>query len=300
MEVNNQELVSVVIPTYNRGKIIKRCIDSVLKQTYQKFELLIVDDGSTDNTREVIEQYADDRIQYYYQQNGGAQVARNNGLHHAVGKYISFLDSDDYWLPTFLEKMVSCFDKHDVGCVYCQSGIYKDGELTYAHYDTLTGNIYAKALKQGYITSPTFMLIKRKCFDTIGDWDVKLIASQDDDICFRLSKYYEFFLIDEILAVYTVDGENKIMGSSLRVAKGFYFLWQKYESEVIQYCGKKVIGRHYWDCYKMFKKCENIEFANKAKKKARQYLSYLRICQYEFSILFNRILRHLSMKITTN
>ena len=99
-------LVTVVIPTYNRANIIINTIKSVLSQTYQNFEILVIDDGSTDNTKEVVLGISDNRIKYFYQENAGAQAARNAGLRNAKGKFISFLDCADEWFPSFIEK---CF-----------------------------------------------------------------------------------------------------------------------------------------------------------------------------------------------
>lgn len=96
---------SVIIPTYNRAHLIPAAIESVLKQTFSHFELLIVDDGSTDHTKQVVAQYADSRIRYIFQQNAERCAARNNGINNAKGLYICFLDSDDYYLPNRLEML---------------------------------------------------------------------------------------------------------------------------------------------------------------------------------------------------
>lgn len=105
--------VSVIIPTYNRAKYISRAIDSVLAQTYKDWELIIVDDGSTDNTREVVEPYLKDkRIKYVWKQNGGVSSARNKGLDIATGEFVAFLDSDDFYMPEKLEKSLKVFTEY--------------------------------------------------------------------------------------------------------------------------------------------------------------------------------------------
>ncbi|MFC2061440.1 glycosyltransferase family 2 protein [Elusimicrobiota bacterium] len=114
--------VTVIIPTYNRGYIISETIDSVLNQKYQDFEIIIVDDGSTDNTRTIIEEYIrknPDKIRYYYQKKKGGPAARNIGIKKARGKYIANLDSDDISLPDRLEKEIVVLNKHpEIGLVY--------------------------------------------------------------------------------------------------------------------------------------------------------------------------------------
>lgn len=114
--------VSVIIPTYNRGDLIARSIDSVLDQTYEDYELLVVDDGSTDHTQSVVEQYSDDRITYIaHSTNQGASAARNTGIEHAEGEYLAFLDSDDVWAPRKLDKQVTELDERppEWVAVYC-------------------------------------------------------------------------------------------------------------------------------------------------------------------------------------
>ena len=98
-------LISIIIPTYNRAKFLPRAIESVINQTFKDWELIIVDDGSTDKTSNVVKQYQDNRIRYIYQENSERSAARNNGIKHAKGKYICFLDSDDYYLSSHLEKL---------------------------------------------------------------------------------------------------------------------------------------------------------------------------------------------------
>ena len=104
-------LVSIIIPTYNREKIIGRAIDSVFAQTWQNFEIIVLDDGSQDNTKAVVEAYGP-KVKYFYQGNKGIAGARNGGMRHAGGDYLAFLDSDDYWLPAKLEKQMALFGEH--------------------------------------------------------------------------------------------------------------------------------------------------------------------------------------------
>ena len=103
--------VSVIIPTYNRSSVLSRAIDSVLRQSDRDFELIVVDDGSTDNTKNLIEQYSD-QITYIYQDNEGVSAARNLGLKHATGEWVAFLDSDDEWKKKKLEKQIAFIEKN--------------------------------------------------------------------------------------------------------------------------------------------------------------------------------------------
>ncbi len=113
------ELVSIITPCYNGAKYIGETIQSVLSQTYSNWEMIIVDDGSKDNSDEVIKSFSDPRIHYIYQDNAGSAAARNNGIRRANGQYIALLDADDLWLPEFLEKQIAFMKEKNAVCVAC-------------------------------------------------------------------------------------------------------------------------------------------------------------------------------------
>lgn len=250
-----KDLVSVVIPTYQREKPIRKTIESVLNQTYQNFEIIVVDDGSKDKTKDVVLSYSDARIKYFYQENSGSQVARNKGLKEAIGEYISFLDCADEWYPHFLEKCLLLLKKDESDCVYVYTGIdTENGKIIPRELATLSGFIYKEGLEQGYITSPSALMVRKSCFDKIGYWDEALVASQDDDICFRLAKYYKFSLIPEILTYMCPKDAVSITSVSSRVADGWWALWQKYKNEVIENCGKQTLIKHYHSCFERYKR----------------------------------------------
>ena len=119
MKENNKEMISIVVPAYNAVNVIGLCIDSILKSTYKDFELVIVNDGSKDNTLEILQEYAkkDQRIRVIDRENGGQSEARNTGLRASKGKYVMFIDSDDYLDPDYLEKMHECLIKNDADVV---------------------------------------------------------------------------------------------------------------------------------------------------------------------------------------
>ena len=114
-------LVSIITPCYNGAKYITETIESVLGQTYQEWEMFIIDDGSKDNSAEIIKVYKekDNRITYIYQENAGSAAARNNGIKHANGQYIALLDADDLWEPEFLEKQIIFMKEKEARCVFC-------------------------------------------------------------------------------------------------------------------------------------------------------------------------------------
>lgn len=209
---NEKPKVSVIIPTYNRANLISRAIQSVLNQTYQDFEIIVVDDASRDDTKIVVNNFNDDRIIYIrHEINKGGGASRNTGIKMAQGDYIGLLDDDDEWLPEKLEKQVIKFQdsSEEVGLIY--SGFYyileKNDTVMYEVYPTLSGNVYVELLKGCILGSPT-PLIKKSSFEKAGFFDEELPGCQDWDMWIRISKYYEFDYVPEILAKHRVHGKQ--------------------------------------------------------------------------------------------
>jgi glycosyltransferase involved in cell wall biosynthesis len=203
-------LVSVVIPTYNRATLLYRSVNSILIQTIKDFELIIVDDGSTDNTGRVVKSFNDKRIRYIcYNENKGACAARNIGIKNSRGKFIAFQDSDDEWLPEKLQKQLDCFNKTpEIGVAYCTFWKIKGDKQIIApsNKENINGNIFYQILKEQFITTQS-ILVKRECFSKAGYFDESLPRLQDWELLIRLSKYYDFAFVDEPLlrTYYSVD-----------------------------------------------------------------------------------------------
>jgi glycosyltransferase involved in cell wall biosynthesis len=214
------EMVSVIIPTYNRANVVARAIESVLEQTYPYFELIIVDDGSTDDTKQVVESFQDERIRYIVMpENGGASAARNEGIRQAKYDYIAFQDSDDYWLPEKLEeqmyKMTQASEK--TGLVYCRMrGKGIDGEMLVCPEESvplksLEGDMLPLLMRENVIGAPT-MLFRRKCLEQLGGFDENLRCIEDWELVLRVAERWEIGLADEILVEIT-RSENSVSGN---------------------------------------------------------------------------------------
>lgn len=205
MDAPSDPTVSVVLPTYNRAHTVRRAIDSVLSQSYEDFELIVVDDGSTDDTVAVVNSVSDDRVQYLrFPENRGANVARNAGIREADGEYIAFQDSDDTWRPKKLELQVAAFDQApaSVGVVYTAYYRVDDGDRQYGPRgkETLAGDIHEELLKgNGWFIPTAVTAVRRTCFDAVGLFDERLQRLQDWEMWLRLSKQYEFEFVDEPL-----------------------------------------------------------------------------------------------------
>ncbi len=201
----NMPTVSVIIPTYNRAHVLGRSIQSVLNQTFQDFELIIVDDGSTDDTESLLNRFSSKKIKYVrHQGNRGRSVTRNTGIRLAKGDYIAFLDDDDEWMPEKLDKQMKIIGTAppEVGVVFTKFKQY-DRFGNYVPQRKLPkkeGNIFKQLLGEYFIGLQT-ILVKKECFDKAGLFSERILYAQDWDLLLRISQHYQFLYIDEPLAI---------------------------------------------------------------------------------------------------
>lgn len=200
--MNVKPLISVVIPTYNYGKFIQICIDSVLGQTYRKFEIIVVDDGSTDETPNVLKKYGT-KITTVRTKNFGACISRNIGLNLARGKYVSFLDSDDYWKPEFLEKLFLCAQSLDVDLVYCDMFLIdentKKKELVKSVRKVDSEWFHNNPGSTPF--SPSTALIRRELLARTSGWNTSLKSPAEDfDFFRRCAKHGVLVHVEDTLA----------------------------------------------------------------------------------------------------
>lgn len=205
--------VSVIIPTYNRAAFIEKTVQSVLDQTYKDFEIIVVDDGSTDNTKDVLEQFGA-KIKLLEQKNSERAVARNNGVKNSSGEYIAFLDSDDLWFPDKLKKQVEVLDnKQDVILVYGQclrinsnTEKIKNAKRQREGY---SGFIFENLLMRNLVVSPT-PLIRRDYFEETTGFTTKYIPYEDWEYWLRFSLLGKFHFIKDPLAYYRIHPEQSV------------------------------------------------------------------------------------------
>jgi glycosyltransferase involved in cell wall biosynthesis len=207
------ELVSTVIPTYNYGRFLGRAIDSVLGQSYRPIECIVVDDGSTDNTAEVLSGYRD-RVRIIRQRNRGLSAARNAGIRAAHGQYIALLDADDWWHPEKTARQVSLLQKdRHLGCVGCgRRHVSADGQTfedfvglrsTGDHRETFRGI----ALRQFWVGgSGSGAMIRRSALDAVGGFDESLKAAEDWDLWLRLAAATRVDNVPEVLSFISLHG----------------------------------------------------------------------------------------------
>ena len=230
-------LVSVIIPTYNRKNLLDISINSVLNQTYQNFEIIIVDDNSNDGTDDYIKKINHDKIQYIKNKESMyAPTSRNIGILHSKGDLISFLDDDDEWYPDKLEKQVKLFQDSDVGLVY--GGIdlfFEDYSLSYPTSPELKGDIYKNMLIKNYIGATPSVIVRRDALNNVCSkeneyFDPSFPARQDYDLWVRITEKYKVDFIQEpVLKQYYRNSINRISSNVDNHIKAHYLLDQKYK-----------------------------------------------------------------------
>jgi len=183
-------LISVILPTYNRAHVLQRSIQSVLVQSYTNFELIVIDDGSTDNTRAIVDSFQDIRIHYLYQQNKERSAARNAGIEVSRGKYLSFIDSDDEYLPNKLDIQVKAIERKGAGMV--MSGLQEsDSHGCIMHTSSpWVGHPSSSYKLEEWLLSPPVSfctaLIEKQWIEAVGGFDQDLNSSEDVDLWFRM------------------------------------------------------------------------------------------------------------------
>lgn len=206
--------ISVIIPTYNRAHLIGESIASVLAQTYTDFELIVVDDGSTDDTEQQVRGFTDPRIIYIKQENKGRSHARNCALDLARGRYIAFLDSDDLFLPDKLALQVAYLDSNlHVGMVYTSAYCidYSGNALNERYIASVSGKIYKSIafFRPVTITLPTVMA-RRELFAEVGGFDVKMHRFEDTDMWRRISKVTHIAALPEFTCKLRTHTDNSL------------------------------------------------------------------------------------------
>lgn len=225
--------VSVVIPAHNYGRLIGETLRSVLSQTFVDLEAIVVDDGSTDNTKDIVRGINDSRIRYIYQENQGLAAARNTGIKAGSGEYLAFVDADDLWMPEKLDRQLSVLcDRADVGLVYGSYMVIDEngkvlvtrnaGEVPYP----LLPSLVRTNLVAG---SATTSVVRRRCFDYAGLFDETLRACEDWDMWLRIACHAQFAAVQEPIAKLRLHSSN-MTSDSKRMEIGLQTVVNKFFS----------------------------------------------------------------------
>jgi glycosyltransferase involved in cell wall biosynthesis len=242
-----QPQISFVVPTHDRGYIIIRAVNSILNQTAHNWELIVIDDGSTDNTKEVLDAVADKRIRYYAQTNKGPAAARNYGVSLARGKWISYLDSDNELLPQFMDRMLAWLDAHPQAVFAVPRGrrtqeLFENGELVKIiddSKDTPAGlTLKDIFMKKQHLDANGFTHKRSLFADESIRWDSNLYGMEDWELALTIGERYPkgFLYVEEVLYHYhqRFGGDGIISNSTYRTwAESFEYIYQKHKHDVM-------------------------------------------------------------------
>lgn len=227
-------MVSVVIPTHNRSDLIARAIKSVQNQTYKDLEIIIVSDGSTDDTKSVVESLAqdDNRMRFIeYHPAKGGNVARNTGIEASNGEYIAFLDDDDEWLPEKLEKQVAVMESDaSVGLVYTGVRIiYVNEKVSYNSKSRVCGDLSKTILLDNYIGTTSTVMLKKSLISKTGMFDVELRALQDYDLWIRVCQHCNVGVVpEELINYYNYTNSKQISALTQKYVDSLAYINNKY------------------------------------------------------------------------
>lgn len=228
--------VSVLLPTRNRATLLKRAVATVLGQTFRDFELIIIDDESTDETAETIRGFSDPRVRYVrHVRRRGAAAGENTGLELARAKLIAFMDDDDEWLTGKLEAQVSRFrgEPETTGVVYTGRWIVKNGERKFGPPTSILkkqGNIHVEILNKRAFIPLVCAMVRKECFDRVGGFDETLPTANDYDLWVRISKHFRMIYLPEPMVIVNFT-PGSVSTTAQNVIESRKLLLQKHASD---------------------------------------------------------------------
>lgn len=240
----------MVIPAYNREQTIEYCLDSVLAQSFPPFEVIVVDDCSSDKTAAIVSNYPDSRVRcIVLERNSGAQTARNIGIREAQGQWIAFQDSDDEWLPEKLENQIEALAKINFPLMTvihtdCYRHDHQTGYRTIWNLPLMQGSSILPLLLKS--SGPLFpsILTSKTALEKIGFLDESVTSFQEWDTSIRLAKECQFVHIKKPLFIYHIHNGVTISKNKKRELEGYQYIIEKFRNDIIENCGPKVFNKH--------------------------------------------------------
>jgi glycosyltransferase involved in cell wall biosynthesis len=250
MERHSKTFFSIITPVYNREETISKAITSVLEQTFADFEMLIIDDGSTDATLEMVQSFSDNRIKIMKTpKNDGAAAARNLGIQAANGSYISFLDSDDFYQPDFLQESFNILEKSSEKIGFMWTGLLWNENNTIKQEfwePKFNTSSYITFLNSLHIGTNSGITVKREVFDVCGYFDENLKAAEDTDFFLRITQQFDYKYSPKYLITINRDGKDRLSKDLKKNAEAYSIIFPKHKNTIDT---SKVLQKKYY--YKM-------------------------------------------------
>jgi len=241
--------ISVIIPAFNAEKTILETIQSIQQQTFEDFELIVINDGSTDRTLEVVNQVDDPRLKAFSHENAGVSMARNRGIVHAQGDFISFIDADDLWTSDKLECQLAALQSNpNAGVVYSWTLNMHHGEQSSSFSQgcssLLSGNIYPQLLLGNFIGSGSNILVRRKAVESTQLFDLASVPCEDWQFCLQLSANWDFMVVPKNQVLYRKIAASQSTRVSVMERAGLYVIDWAYKATQpeLQYLKKQSLA----------------------------------------------------------
>lgn len=234
--------ISVIIPTYNGEKTIQKTIESVLKQTFTDFEVIVINDGSEDRTLDIISKFNDPRIKVFSYPHAGGNVSRNRGLETAVGEFVSFLDADDIWTPDKLARQLQALQENELAKVaYSWTDLIdENGEFLFSGmHITANGDVYEQLFLANFLENGSNPLIYREALIKLGGFDKSLSAGQDWDMWLRLAQEFNFVAVPSVQILYRIS-PGTVSSNLTRQEKACIRVLER------AYQARPSLGKHIW------------------------------------------------------
>jgi len=231
-------MISVVIPTYGHRDYVLQTLDSVFAQTYTDYEVIVVNDGSPDDTAELLRPLVEaGRIRYIEQENQGMSSARNRGIAEARGEYVALLDDDDLWPPDKLQTQVEALrERPEAVLVYGRPALLKEDESIYIFEDPTypSGSVYEQIREQCWFLGPAQALIRTDALQKVGGFDPRLWATDDWDLYIELARLGEFLFLDRVCLFYRVHATNASRTNAVRHVNNLFKLMRKHSGRNVR------------------------------------------------------------------
>lgn len=270
--------ISVIIPTFNSAGYLARALESVFNQSFTDYEVIVVDDGSTDNTEELARSFVP-KIAYYRKSNGGPSSARNFGIGKSAGEYLAFLDSDDCWLPDKLRLQLEVFQRHSAaGLVGCGMTILNEKGRILIESRKSPGKLELTndLIYRNNIASGSTLMIRRDVVDTVGLFDEELLGAEDWDYGLRVFQHFDIYFVEEplVLKIDRTAGQSACMNGDLMLGCELKFMEKHrpyFEKVFSAFELRKAVARRYFSHTYAMLNCNHYDRARRSIFKSAIY-----------------------------